>query len=93
MISINLQGMFFDTVVSNLHEFAFDRNFEIECFLIFALNLPVHWYHLFVSIRYHKNICFSRWDIGQIDGFSFVQNTEFHGRCTNPIDNSQWDLI
>ena len=25
--------------------------------------LPVHWYHLFVSIRYHKFFCFSIWDI------------------------------
>ena len=26
-------------------------------------SLPVHWYHLFVSIRYHKFFRFSMWNI------------------------------
>ena len=28
-----------------------------------ALNFPVLWYLFFVSIRYHRKILFSRWDI------------------------------
>ena len=35
-------------------------------------SLPVHWYHLFVSIRYHKKMAFSRRNIIQSNGNVFV---------------------
>jgi hypothetical protein len=36
--------------------------------IAFALGfLPVHWYHLFVSIRYHKKMHFAIWNIVQTD--------------------------
>ena len=55
--------------------------------------LPVHWYHLFVSIRYHKKIAFSRRNIIQSDGNAIVQNTDLHSRKTNPDWQCNRDLI
>ena len=40
--------------------------------------LPVHWYHLFVSIRYHNYINFSRCNIVQSEQLPLVQNTEIY---------------
>ena len=46
--------------------------------------LPVHWYHLFVSIRYHKKTIFSRRNIIQSNENVIVQNTDLHDTKTNP---------
>ena len=45
--------------------------------------LPVHWYHLFVSIRYHKKMIFSRHNIIQTNENVIVQNTDLRDRKTN----------
>ena len=46
--------------------------------------LPVHWYHLFVSIRYHKKMRFARCNIVQTNENVVVQNTDLHQENTNP---------
>ena len=46
---------------------------EMPLALIFINNyenledLRVHWYHLFVSIRYHNFLCFAIWNVVQSD--------------------------
>ena len=39
-------------------------------------SLPVHWYHLFVPIRYHINFGFARVNIVQNNKYQLVHNTE-----------------
>ena len=46
--------------------------------------LPVHRYHLFVSIRYHKKMIFSRHNIIQSNECVIVQNTDLRHTKTNP---------
>ena len=46
--------------------------------------LPVHWYHLFVSIYYHQKIIISRRNIIQSNENVIVQNTDLRHVKTNP---------
>ena len=46
--------------------------------------LPVHWYHLFVSIRYHNKMHFARCNIVQTNENVVVQNTDLRTKRTNP---------
>ena len=56
-------------------------------------SLPVHWYHLFVSIRYHNNFLFSRRNFIQINEFIFVQNTDFRLPRTLSIDTAKVPVL
>ena len=55
--------------------------------------LPVHWYHLFVSIRYHKKTIFSRRNIVRSNENVIVQNTDLRHIKTNPDWQCNRDLI
>ena len=46
--------------------------------------LPVHWYHLFVSIYYHQKTIISRRNIIQSNENVIVQNTDLRYTKTNP---------
>ncbi len=52
-------------------------------------SLPVHWYHLFVLIKYHKNFPFARWEIIQIQQIILVQNTDFRPTGEKRVDNAR----
>ena len=52
-------------------------------FLKLFKDLPVHWYHLFVSIRYHKKINFASLNNIQIAQNAIVQNTDLREIRTN----------
>ena len=55
--------------------------------------LPVHWYHPFLPIRYHKKTGFARWKIVQIKQKVIVQNTESHIRRTKTVDRLIQNVI
>ena len=46
--------------------------------------LPVHWYHLFVSIYYHYKFLFSRRNIVRSNENVIVQNTDLRNTKTKP---------
>lgn len=54
--------------------------FPIDFTVSLVRVLPVHWYHLFVSIEYHKKTGFSIWKTVQTHKIVIVQNTDLlHG--------------
>ena len=76
--------LYFDFVICS-----FEGTF-VETFLRV---LPVHWYHLFVSIRYHNKMHFARCNIVQTNENVVVQNTDLRTKRTNPDWQSNRDLI
>ena len=64
--------------------------YEEDFHFLKSKSLPVHWYHLFVSIRYHKNNAFARWNTVQMTQKVFVGNTDLRERNTKGVDIWFW---
>ena len=61
-----------------LHAVFYFRWFQLRSERTFYRSLPVHWYHLFVSIRYHKFSRFSIPNIVQTNEALFVKNIDLY---------------
>ena len=73
--SFILSTLFCEMPSAQIFSFVFNIYVSLE-------DLRVHWYHLFVSIRYHKFLHFAICNVVQSKQNALVQNTEIHRQST-----------